>query len=102
VSSVDRKAPVVRVFAARGKHRKTLRLRYLVSDDKGQTTERITVYRRTRALKALTRPLRPTDSAVPYWVSWRPAKAGSYRFCVRATDAAKNRSPLVCAAIRVR
>jgi hypothetical protein len=35
-------------------------------------------------------------------VSWRPAKAGSYRFCVRATDAAKNRSPLACAAIRVR
>ena len=102
MSSVYEKAPVVRVFAARGKHRKTLRLRYLVSDDKGQTTERITVYRRTRALKALTRPLRPTDSAVPYWVSWRPAKAGSYRFCVRATDAAKNRSPMVCAAIRVR
>jgi len=102
VSSVDKKAPVLRVFGARGKHRKTLRLRYLVSDDKGQTTERITVYRRIRALKTVTRLLRPTDSAVQYWVSWRPAKAGSYRFCVRATDAAKNRSPLVCAAVRVR
>jgi hypothetical protein len=102
VSSVDTKAPVVRVYAARGKHREALRLRYRVSDDKGQTTERITVYRKSKALRTSTRPLRPTDSAVSYWVSWRPAKAGSYRFCVRATDAAKNRSPLACAAIRVR
>ena len=48
------------------------------------------------------RPLRETDGAVAYWVVWRPRKAGSYRFCVRATDSAKNRSPLACAQVRVR
>jgi hypothetical protein len=73
-----------------------------VHDDKGETTEKITVYRRTRLLRAVTRPLRPTDNAVVYWIAWRaPRLRGSYRFCVRATDRAGNRSPLTCAPISV-
>ncbi len=79
-----------------------MRLRYRVSDGKGKTTEQITVYRRARALRRLTRPLRPTDDAVAYWLLWRAGKPGAYRFCVRATDGAGNRSRLACAAIRVR
>jgi hypothetical protein len=101
-SGADTKAPAVHAYTARGKHGRALRLRYRVSDNKGETTERITVYRRAKALRGFMRPLRQTDGAVAYWVVWRPRKAGSYRFCVRATDSAKNRSPLACARIRVR
>ena len=79
-----------------------LRLRYKVSDNKGETTERITVYRRAKVLRSLIRPLRTTDNSVAYWVLWRASTKGSYRFCVRATDRAGNRSRLACAAIRVR
>jgi len=78
-----------------------LRLRYKVSDNKGETKERITVYRRAKVLRSLIRPLRTTDNSVAYWVFWRASRTGSYRFCVRATDRAGNRSRLACAAIRV-
>jgi hypothetical protein len=80
-----------------------VRLRYRVHDNKGETTEKISVYRRTQALRQLTRALRPTDNAVVYWFNWRaPWLRGSYRFCVRATDGAGNRSPLACASVIVR
>jgi thermitase len=101
-SSVDKAAPAVRVYPGSGRHGRMLRLRYKVSDNKGETTERITVYRRARVLRRLIRPLRTTDNSVAYWVLWRASGKGSYRFCVRATDRAGNRSRLACAAIRVR
>jgi hypothetical protein len=73
-----------------------------VHDDKGETTEKLTVSRRGRVLRRLTRPLRLTENAVVYWIAWRtPRIRGSYRFCVSATDRAGNRSPLSCAAVRV-
>lgn len=100
--TADKRAPVIHVFAAHGRRGRTLRLRYRVSDDKGETTERITVYRRARVLRRSIRSLRPTGTAVAYWLLWRAGKPGAYRFCVRATDGAGNRSPLACAAIRVR
>jgi len=98
----DTKAPVVRLYAARGRRGALLRLRYRVSDDGGRTSERISVSRRTRVLKRFSRPLRSTDGAVAYWVAWRaPSKAGRFRFCVRAADSAGN-SAAACAAITVR
>lgn len=100
--ATDKRAPVVHVFAARGRRGRMLRLRYRVSDNKGETTEKISVYRRSRVLRRFTRPLRPTNNAVAYWLLWRPGKPGVYRFCVRATDGAGNRSPLACAAVMVR
>jgi subtilisin family serine protease len=101
-SALDTKAPAVHVYAARVRHGSNVRLRYRVQDDKGETTEKLTVYRRARVLRQLARPLRPTDAAVVYWISWRaPRLRGSYRFCVRATDGTGNRSPLTCAAVRV-
>ena len=101
-SSVDKTAPSIRVYAASGRHGRMLRLRYKVSDNKGETKERITVYRRAKVLRSLIRPLRTTDNSVAYWVFWRAGRTGSYRFCVRASDRAGNRSRLACAAIRVR
>ena len=60
------------------------------------------VYRKTKLLKTFTRALRTTDDAVAYWVGFSFAKRGTYRYCVRASDAAGNHSPLACAAIRIR
>ncbi|MGB2874669.1 MAG: S8 family serine peptidase [Gaiellaceae bacterium] len=102
-STRDTQPPAVRVFPARGRPGRLLRLRYTVTDDSGKTTERLTVVRRSRTLKAFTRRLRTTGNEVAFWFGWRaPAKAGNYRFCVRATDRAGNRSPLACAPITVR
>ena len=98
----DTNAPVVHVYAASGRHRAMLRLRYRVKDDKGKTSERVLVYRKTKLLKSFTRALRTTDDAVAYWVTYRFGTRGSYRYCVRASDAAGNHSPLACAAIHVR
>jgi hypothetical protein len=79
-----------------------VRLRYTVADDSGKTSERIVVLRRARTVKVFTRPLRATENHISYWVVWRAGRAGKYRFCVRATDGAGNRSASACAAIRVR
>jgi len=92
----------VHVYAASGRHRQALHLRYRVQDDHGRTSERLLVYRKTKLLKTFSRPLRTTDDAVAYWVSYRFALGGTYRYCVRATDAAGNRTRLACAAIRIR
>jgi len=98
----DTKAPVVHVYAASGRHRASLRLRYRVRDDSGKTSERVFVYRKAKLLKSFTRALRTTDDAVSYWVTYRFVVRGSYRYCVRGSDAAGNHSPLACAAIHVR
>jgi subtilisin family serine protease len=101
-SAADRKPPVVHVYAASGRHRKLLRLRYRVRDNGGKTSERVFVYRQKKVLKTFARPLRTTGDAVAYWVGFKFPARGSYRYCVRATDGARNHSPLVCAAVRVR
>jgi len=101
--TLDTQAPAARAFAAHGRRRQLVRLRYRVSDDRGETAERITVYRKTKALNVYRRPLRATLAQIAYSVVWHaPRKAGKYRFCVRATDAAGNRSRPACASIRVR
>ncbi|HSC50356.1 MAG TPA: S8 family serine peptidase [Gaiellaceae bacterium] len=98
----DTSAPFVRVYAASGRPHRLVRLRYHVQDDSGRTAERLLVYRRTKPLRTLSRPLRTTDAAVAYWVGVTFAARGSYRYCVRATDAAGNHSGLACARIRIR
>lgn len=99
----DLKGPSLHVYAAKGRRGKIIRLRYRVSDNSGQTTERISVFRRKHVLRRYTRPLRTTGSAVAYWVNWHaPRKAGTYRFCVRATDRSGNQTHLLCAKITLR
>jgi hypothetical protein len=92
----------VHVYAAIGRHRKPLHLRYRVQDNSGHTSERVLVYRKTKLLKTFKRALRTTDDAVAYWVGYSFAKRGTYRYCVRASDAAANQSRLACATIRIR
>jgi thermitase len=102
VQPKDTKAPLVHVYAASGRARVLLKLRYRVEDDHGRTSERLLVYRKSKIVKRLARPVRTTDAAVAYWVRLSIPTRGLYRYCVRATDAAGNRSPLVCAGLRIR
>jgi thermitase len=98
----DTSAPVVHVYAASGRRHRAVRLRYRVQDNSGRTSERVAVYRSGKLLKTFTRPLRTTGPAVAYWVVYAfPARA-AYRYCVRATDAARNASALRCAVVRIR
>jgi thermitase len=101
--TLDAKAPTARAYAAHGRRRQLVRLRYRASDDRGQTAERITVFRKSEKLSVYKRRLRATLPQIAYSVIWHaPRKAGKYRFCVLATDGAGNHSKTACAAVRVR
>jgi serine protease len=101
-ASPDTLAPVVRAYAAVGRRGRVVKLGYRVRDDRGRTAEKITFFRGSTLVKTFVRPLRDTDDAVEYWVTWRaPRRPVRGRFCVRAADAAGNVSTS-CAALRVR
>jgi subtilisin family serine protease len=98
----DVTAPTVRTFAAAGRRRGLVKLRYRVQDDRRETAERILVYRGRILTKTYSRPLRTTESSIDYWVSWRaPRRRFVGRFCVQASDRAGNKATS-CAALRVR
>jgi hypothetical protein len=79
-----------------------VKLGYRVRDDRGRTAEQISFFRGSTLVKTFVRPLRDTDDAVEYWVTWRaPRRPLRGRFCVRAADAAGNVSTS-CAPLRVR
>ena len=97
---VDRILPKARAFAARGRYGRRVRLRYSVSDNSGQTRERVDVYRGGRRVKRTTTGF---SKAGTYFVSWRaPGSGRGFRFCVRAFDARGNASRVSCARIRLR
>jgi hypothetical protein len=92
----------VHAYAAVGRRGHILKLRYRVADDRGETAERIVVYRGARTLRTISRGERPTENALPYWVTWRaPRTRLAGRFCVRAVDPAGN-SATSCASLRVK
>ena len=98
----DTTAPVVRTFPAAAKRRRVVKLRYRVEDDRGETAERILVYRGRVLARTYSRPLRQTESSIDYWVAWRaPSRRFAGRFCVQASDRAGN-AATSCAALRVR
>ncbi len=102
----DTSAPAVRALASRGRRGKPAQLRYVVRDDSGKSTESVAVYRRGKVIARLKRPLGPAEAgkALYYFVTWRvPPKlsGGLLRFCVRATDAAGNRSKTSCASLKI-
>jgi subtilisin family serine protease len=94
--------PVVHAYAATGRRGRTIKLTYRVRDDRGETTERVSVYRGRSLVKSLARTLRPTNGTVVYRLGWRaPRRRLLGRFCVRAVDGAGNASTS-CAALSVR
>ncbi|MGB2952585.1 MAG: hypothetical protein WBB74_04235, partial [Gaiellaceae bacterium] len=98
----DKVAPTVHAYAVSARRGTLVKLRYRVRDDDGETSEQISIYRRSTVLRAFRRALRATDDFTAYWITWRaPKRPASLRFCVRATDAAGNRSALSCAPLRI-
>jgi serine protease len=98
----DTVPPVVHAYPAFGRRGRTVKLTYRVRDDRGETMERISVYRGPSLVTRLGRTLRPTDDTVAYWLAWRaPRRALLGHFCVRAADGAGNVATS-CASLRIR
>jgi hypothetical protein len=94
-SGPDTRAPhIASVFPTRATHGKFGRIAYWVLDGRGRTAETIRVYRRSRVIATIRRPLGNTNPFELTQVSWRvPRKVhGPLRFSVVSTDAAGNRS----------
>jgi hypothetical protein len=98
----DTTRPIVRTYPVTARRGRIVKLTYRVRDDRGQTSERISVYRGRAVVARMRRRLRPTENASVYWVTWRaPWRAMRGRFCVGAADAAGN-ARTSCASLRVR
>jgi hypothetical protein len=101
----DRTRPRVSAIASAGSAGSLVRLDYRVSDDSGRTRERVTVLRGKRTLAVLSTALGAVAPRQIYFVTWRAPRSTrgtTLRFCVRATDAAGNRSLSSCAPLRIR
>ena len=100
----DRRAPHVNVYPATARHGRVARLTYWVLDGRGKTAETIRIYRGSRLLKTIHRPLRASNPFYLSHVAWRVPRTirGQLRYSVRAQDAAGNKSPLRWAYLTVR
>jgi hypothetical protein len=82
-----------------------VRLEYRVGDDSGSSRAQVTVSRRGRTIFSAATLLVPVNPVRVAYVLWRPQAAlrpGTLRFCVRATDAAGNRSAPSCSTLTLR
>jgi hypothetical protein len=101
----DTRAPhVASVFPAQALHGKLARLSYWTLDGRGRTAETIRIYRRSRVIATIRRPLGTTNPFDVTHVSWRVPRRvrGKLRFSVVSVDAAGNRSNLRWGQLRVR
>ena len=98
-AETDTAAPVVHAQAAKVVRRKTVKLRFDVSDDSGSSSVLLSVYRGRKQL----RQWGPKDvENGNYYVSWKaPAKAQRVDFCAAAQDVSGNKSGTVCARVKV-
>lgn len=99
----DTAAPAVKALASRGRRGTTIQLRYTVTDDSRESSEKVTLY---RAGKTLTSSgwtkLGPARGKI-YFLNFRPQQSltGTFRFCVRSRDRALNTSAPSCATLRI-
>jgi hypothetical protein len=100
----DSRAPLDRAFASRGVHGKVAQLVYAAQDGRGVTADTIRVYRRHRLLKTIRISLGDASPFYAYYARWRVPRSihGRLRFCVRSTDAARNKSNLSCSRLVIR
>jgi hypothetical protein len=100
---VDRAAPTVHAFPARGKRGAKVELVYSVSDNSTRSREVVRVYAGQHlAVAALRSPMEHALGSLDS-VTWRAPlhPAPTYRFCVVATDPVGNSSRPTCAPIHV-
>ena len=100
----DRSPPRVRALPSSGSHGGVAKLRYSVFDESKKTREEIRVLRGSQLLTVMRTKLGLRNVAAIYTARWRvPTQAQSgLRFCVRAWDAAGNRSAPSCSALKIR
>jgi hypothetical protein len=100
----DTTPPRVKAVPSTGMHGRTAALRYSVFDDRRRAREEIRVLRGSRQLAVLRTRLGTRSVTKIYARTWRvPANVtGKLRFCVRAWDAAGNRSAQSCAGLVIR
>ena len=88
--AADGTPPAVKALAATGKRGSLLTLRWQVSDDRGQTTDVLKVFRGTKQLWTY-RLKHHVTAGKTYSARYRAPKiAGSLKLVVKATDAAGN------------
>jgi hypothetical protein len=97
---IDGTRPRADARSASGKINKTIRLRYQTADNMLKTRERLTIRRNGNVIRSWTRSMARASWSDVQVVSWSPARAGSYRFCARAWDRARN-TRMDCAAVAV-
>jgi hypothetical protein len=100
----DQTPPRVKGLASMGVHGGTAKLRYTVFDESGKTREEIKIRRGGRVLATKRVRLGPRSLTRIYAATWRvpPDLLGTLKFCVRAWDAAGNRSAPSCARLTIR
>jgi hypothetical protein len=92
----------VHAYRVTGRRGRAAKLTYRVRDDRGETTEEVSVYRGRSLVTRLGRTLRPTEDTVVYWLAWRaPQRRVLGHFCVRAADGSGNASTS-CASLKIR
>ncbi len=83
---------------------KTVRFSFSVLDDSNRAGATFTITARGKRLATLSSPLAPTNYPKTRSVTWRVPKTLSTRtakLCMVATDAAGNKSPAACVALKV-
>jgi hypothetical protein len=99
----DTTPPRVQALVSTGRRGGTVKLRYTVTDDSGQSADTLRVFRGRAAIARLSTGLGPASSAYVYFVRWHaPRRRGAYRFCVQSRDPSGNVSRPSCARIRLR
>jgi hypothetical protein len=99
----DATDPDARARPSSGRTGKIVQLRYSVTDNKGQTSETVTVFRPNgKRLRTIMTELGPATGGIESVPFRAPRQAGNYRFCVVAGDTKGNESAQSCARLRLR
>jgi hypothetical protein len=100
----DRRPPHLIAYSTEARRGKLAQLRFWTLDGRGRTAEVIRIYKKTKLLKTIRRPLHDSNPFVVSQVGWRVPKSlhGRLRYSVDTADAAGNHSKLHWAWIVIR
>jgi hypothetical protein len=99
----DQTPPNLQALKSKGKSGKRAKLRYRVSDNSGESRERIQVIRRGNVIADITTEFGPATGAT-YFVVWKVPKRvkGKMKFCAVSQDRAGNNSQSSCAQLKIK
>jgi hypothetical protein len=99
----DNQPPNVKALKSKGKSGKKAKLRYRVSDNSGESRERIQVVKRGNVIADITTQFGPATGET-YYVVWKVPKRvkGKMRFCAVSQDRAGNNSSSSCADLKIK